>query len=759
MTTNTTPIHALTFKTERDILIVNILSALLIAVIAFFPNSPARIILGLPFLLFSPGYMLICALFPRKEDLDWIERLALSSMGLSIAVTSLMGLILNYTPFGIRLYPVTFSLFLFMLLMSTVAMYRRRTISKKEVFAPLSQISISGWFERVKSEFIKSNDVNRVIKIVAFICFSFIISALTIIARTPPAFGYEISIYDAYPWYFWVFIITSIFMGQIILMRGMLSSDKNNRLWIFGFWAIITTNIILLFMPFIRGYATYGRGDVLTHIGYIKDIFRTSSIGTDNFYPIGHILTASLSYITGISVEHGVNIIPPIFSLFYIISIYFLAKQILERKEEVLFVLAFTSILLFSHRHLIFSPSVQSFFLLPFVLYLYFKSRNSRNPLEFGILLIISLFLITFFHPMTTLFLILVFLILEFSLFIYKSINKKQGFELPELQKRGSFNVILISFITFFTWYFSFSAATNSFRMVLNWLIYQSQATEIEGILDIIGRTHPDFPDLIELTFNMHGQLIILGFLSLFFSIYIFNIWRRHTSEHKLKFYHIFFFIGFLIFAVLSAITLFSYTPIGFGRVLKFVLFFSSVFVGLCFYLLFKKSEFSFNKQHFKSISLCIILIVLLYFSTFNFYFSPVMRLPNEQVSEMEINGMTWFFDHRNEEVPIQEIGLSQKRFHDAIIGWSIPGKNIRYGADTLPVDHFDYINKTSLGDYYEDQRYLVIGTLGRMYYPEIHPKYEERWRFTADDFCMLEKDNTVLRIYDNGNVNIYFVD
>jgi hypothetical protein len=41
--------------------------------------------------------------------------------------------------------------------MSTVAMYRRRTISKKEVFAPLSQISISGWFERVKSGIININ--------------------------------------------------------------------------------------------------------------------------------------------------------------------------------------------------------------------------------------------------------------------------------------------------------------------------------------------------------------------------------------------------------------------------------------------------------------------------------------------------------------------------------------------------------------------------------------------------------------------------
>ena len=323
------------FKTERDLILVNILSALLVAAIAFFPNSPARITLGLPFILFFPGYMLICALFPRRKDLDIIERLALS-MGLSIAVTSLIGLTLNYTPFGIRLYPVMLSLFLFIVLLSIVAMYRRRIISPSEVFAPLVSISMTGWrgLGRSKSEVMKFGNENVTIKIIAIIAFTFIISALTIISKTSPASGYEISIYDAYPWYFWVFIITSIFMGQIILVRSALSSDKSDRLCFFGFLAIITTNIILLFMPFIRGYATYGRGDVLSHIGYIKDILRTASFGTDNFYPLDHILTASLSYITSINVEHAVNIIPPIFSLFYIISIYFLARQIFERKAE-----------------------------------------------------------------------------------------------------------------------------------------------------------------------------------------------------------------------------------------------------------------------------------------------------------------------------------------------------------------------------------------------------------------------------------------
>jgi uncharacterized membrane protein len=47
--------------------------------------------------LFFPGYTLISALFPRKDSLSGVERLALS-FGLSIAVVPLIGLILNYMP-------------------------------------------------------------------------------------------------------------------------------------------------------------------------------------------------------------------------------------------------------------------------------------------------------------------------------------------------------------------------------------------------------------------------------------------------------------------------------------------------------------------------------------------------------------------------------------------------------------------------------------------------------------------------------------
>jgi hypothetical protein len=72
------------------------------------PLIYTRYLLGSAFVLVLPGYSLVKTLFPTKE-IDSIERTALS-IGMSLALVPLVGLLLNYTPWGIRLTPVTLSL-------------------------------------------------------------------------------------------------------------------------------------------------------------------------------------------------------------------------------------------------------------------------------------------------------------------------------------------------------------------------------------------------------------------------------------------------------------------------------------------------------------------------------------------------------------------------------------------------------------------------------------------------------------------------
>ena len=84
-------------------------------------------------MLFLPGYSLIATLFPRKDDLDAIERIALS-FGLSIAITPLLGLALNYTPFGIRLAPILTVLSIFTISLAIGTYVRRSMIQEEDRF-------------------------------------------------------------------------------------------------------------------------------------------------------------------------------------------------------------------------------------------------------------------------------------------------------------------------------------------------------------------------------------------------------------------------------------------------------------------------------------------------------------------------------------------------------------------------------------------------------------------------------------------------
>jgi len=102
-----------------------------------FPLVYVRYVLGAIFILWLPGYAFIKALFPVKlpikfadKGLDTVERIALS-LGMSLALVPITGLLLNYTPWGIRITPITLSLTALTLTFATVAMIREHQTHKK----------------------------------------------------------------------------------------------------------------------------------------------------------------------------------------------------------------------------------------------------------------------------------------------------------------------------------------------------------------------------------------------------------------------------------------------------------------------------------------------------------------------------------------------------------------------------------------------------------------------------------------------------
>lgn len=151
-----------------------VIAVMLTVVAVFTPvvnETPIRVVVGLPFVLFVPGYALIAALFPEagespepvdeehdeldeptadREGIDGIERVALS-FGLSIAVVPLIGLVLNFTPWGIRLTPIVVSISGVTLLLTAVAAQRRQALDPEDRFS----VPYKEWYASARTELLE----------------------------------------------------------------------------------------------------------------------------------------------------------------------------------------------------------------------------------------------------------------------------------------------------------------------------------------------------------------------------------------------------------------------------------------------------------------------------------------------------------------------------------------------------------------------------------------------------------------------------
>jgi uncharacterized membrane protein len=164
----------LRFKIRSGLLLLDLLVIVLAVVIILSTANILRIILGVPFVLFFPGYALMVALFPSKTRISGIERVALS-FGLSIAVVSLIGLILNYTPWGIRLESMLYSTASFIFIMSIIAWLRQRGLAEQERYDIGFQLKIPTWGTSARD---KALSITMVLAIVGAVgMFGYIIAA------------------------------------------------------------------------------------------------------------------------------------------------------------------------------------------------------------------------------------------------------------------------------------------------------------------------------------------------------------------------------------------------------------------------------------------------------------------------------------------------------------------------------------------------------------------------------------------------------
>ncbi len=591
------------------------------------------------------------------------------------------------------------------------------------------------------------------IKVLLIFGYLLILLSLFTILITPSSAGYEYDIYQVYPNYFWFFLLLSLFFGQCILLYCGVYQETN-RLWVAGITLMIITNIILIFMPLIRGYFSFEDEDVFTHIGMMKDIIHNGFIGKSNIYPISHILGVEISLISGLNLHIITQIVSGLFSIFFMLGTYLFLRNIFLDQTRLLYGLSFALIPFYGRTATIFTPNSEAYLLLPFIFYLTIRSLNRNKRTEFFPLLsLIMGIVIVYWHPLISICLLIILGIL----FCFQKMHIANSSIYSG--KRFVLYFMLIIFCVFLSWNAYLVLSTKTAQPVIESIFgIEEQTSTFEHYSTLASSANVPFTEIIRLTMDVYGQLVILIVTTIFCSAIYFlaNMRAKKHVETKV----LCSMCAFSIFLLISSFLFLVGGGVGFSRILVISVLFSPIIIGSVMRIdLPSLSNFPLKRSLVLKIGfILIVLFSVNFFSIYNLYYSPLVKYPNDQVSESVFIGAETFFQTMDDNLQMLEFGLSQFRYYVAIYGNEAPKKNVvYYGVSSLaPVDHFGYNSHYSIADSYSDKHYLLITTKGRLFYPEIYPEYTSLWRFDPDDFVRLKSDPGVHRLYSGGNLEIY---
>ena len=226
-----------------------------------------------------------------------------------------------------------------------------------------------------------------------------------IVLLAEPAQGYELNIYSMYSSTFW--ILVSLIVITSIAIITLSEYWRINDYWQTALLSMIGLYLIILLLPLVRGYYMFALGsyDVFTHLSLAQHISNTGHINTH--YPGAHILLVNFHDIAGVTLETATMIVSTFFSILYILFLCILGRSLQRGPWISLLPILFALPLLYTEYHRTFHPYIYALFIIPLLLYVMVRYLEGNKTVEYRAITIILSFIIVYFHPLITLFLIL----------------------------------------------------------------------------------------------------------------------------------------------------------------------------------------------------------------------------------------------------------------------------------------------------------------------------------------------------------------
>lgn len=228
--------------------------------------------------------------------------------------------------------------------------------------------------------------------------------ALSIVSAVlHPATTYELSIYSSTPLLFWIGIAIALVVGcwYGLYHRGLWRAS--------GLVLGSGATVAIVFLPILREYYYYGYRDGLTQVGTVQSVLAGEPWFDRVIYPLLHLLSASLTAVTGLPPRVTMVGLIAAFAALYIVGTLLLARELADgRRAIALAVIGSWMLLPLMSVRLPMPfpiPTTMAAFSAPFIVALILRSGRDTASWCWHSLAIVGIAISVLIHPILTTFL------------------------------------------------------------------------------------------------------------------------------------------------------------------------------------------------------------------------------------------------------------------------------------------------------------------------------------------------------------------
>lgn len=547
-----------------------------------------------------------------------------------------------------------------------------------------------------------------------------------------PAMGFETSIVEAFPLGFWVAFYGTVVLSVIALS---LSAFTRTSSWRQAIGLILANYALFIFMPVARGYKLYGRGeaDALRHLGDVKTIVETGSL-PGVWYPADHILASQLR-LMGLPIESVKPALAFLFTTVLILSAGMLVRTLTDNAVGVACGLCAAVPFVYTTFHISLHPAIHSFMLLPVVAFIAERYRRTNDKTYLGLFVLFALTMV-YFHPFTTILLVVYFLGTTIVTWLYQAI---MGDPINVLSPRLALVIPPISF----AWLVNFRKMRDAVKRVAASAGGTSAAgTELQQATGASFTPLELFTRFMEVYGAVFLYLIIAGLFGL---VILSQVWKREVQfAESLTASH--FAAGFGIAVTFLVAQLIAKGPI---RVSRYMILMATLLVGILMVRLIT------NGHRLLPALLTGIIISAAILGASAAY------EPNRHLTYSEYQGAQFVASSNDESIPVRSEATSNK-MEEFVLGSDHPKlwpATLVVGSGLPTALGYDE-NETAAQTFGES--YVITKAYDQEFYTASYfTKTQQRQLFLYNESHVqqLGNDETVSKIYENGGYAVWLVD